>query len=616
MLWAITLGGAANFESGNAVGVTANGANVYVTGKAANGAQFGTQTLTTGNPNGEFFLLSVNGNNGQVAWLQHSLTTNGQSSEGFDLDVDPVGNVAVTGRVGQGNFSGQIANDPLQAFVGFYDPSGSIVWANFAVISNAQANLNRAVAVDDSGDVYAMGEFTESISWKGQTLALTLPGVTASYLMQFEALTGNLNWLNSPSASDSGPIYTNGLAANGSGAYFLQSGNTAVVNGAMRNVLWLGKVLKSGAIEWVQNSAGCTGLGVNAGLFGGLALGGDDAVYLTSVSGNGLVVSKYTQDTGAFRGEQLIGDQGSGGAVPLGIAADATGHTWVGGFFYGTVEFGQTSLPSTPTMPDGFLTKIVEGYITDVELPVAQVCKGSTVEVSFTASGYNDPNNVFTIEISDPNGDFGAPTVLGTVTGTKGAFVKDITFPDQLTDSPNYKIRVVSSSPTVTGKCNEFAVAVQDNITAEAGDDLQVCEDQTAFQIPSGQPLGGEWSGIGITDESGVFNALLAGVGKVTLRYTFQQGQCLASDTIVVEVLPFQDQFAITPDATIELCPGESDTLRVNSVPGAVFTWKKMGQIWSLPAIRSSLYANRAFIRCKSIRLVACFFPTIWWKWW
>ena len=80
-----------------------------------------------------------------------------------------------------------------------------------------------------------------------------------------------------------------------------------------------------------------------------------------------------------------------------------------------------------------------------------------------------------------------------------------------------------------------------------AGLDGYVCVDDT-IQVLIGNPLGGSWSGVGITSSSGDFNPGVAGVGIHTLTYYYLDSNgCDQIDTrdITVNALP-------TPDAGLD----------------------------------------------------------------
>jgi PKD repeat protein len=77
--------------------------------------------------------------------------------------------------------------------------------------------------------------------------------------------------------------------------------------------------------------------------------------------------------------------------------------------------------------------------------------RGSSIAVPIKVTGgcINNPANVYTLYLSDANGNFGAPTPIGTKTGFYTTFINGV-IPNGVTTSSNYKVRVTSSIPATT----------------------------------------------------------------------------------------------------------------------------------------------------------------------
>jgi hypothetical protein len=109
-------------------------------------------------------------------------------------------------------------------------------------------------------------------------------------------------------------------------------------------------------------------------------------------------------------------------------------------------------------------TLVAGGTISTGIISGAPFCIGSTVgeatTVSYSATGSFASGNIFTAELSDASGSFASPVAIGTLTssalsGTINAFI-----PAGTTTGTNYRIRVVSSSPTITGTDNGSNLSV------------------------------------------------------------------------------------------------------------------------------------------------------------
>jgi hypothetical protein len=74
--------------------------------------------------------------------------------------------------------------------------------------------------------------------------------------------------------------------------------------------------------------------------------------------------------------------------------------------------------------------------------------------------------------------------------------------------------------------------------TVDAGNNINACVNDNAFDITGFSPVGGMWSGVGIIDPiNGIFDPAIAGVGLHTVTYTYTDGNnCENSDDLVVNV--------------------------------------------------------------------------------
>jgi hypothetical protein len=94
--------------------------------------------------------------------------------------------------------------------------------------------------------------------------------------------------------------------------------------------------------------------------------------------------------------------------------------------------------------------------ITTGTLEVSEICVGSSLTVPFTTTG-NFNNAVFTAQLSSATGDFTTPTNLSPSGGISPLFV---TIPVDVPAGTNYRIRVVSTGPNVTGSESETILTI------------------------------------------------------------------------------------------------------------------------------------------------------------
>jgi Ig-like domain CHU_C associated len=82
---------------------------------------------------------------------------------------------------------------------------------------------------------------------------------------------------------------------------------------------------------------------------------------------------------------------------------------------------------------------------------INSLCAGSSFNVNFTTSGIFSPNNQFEVQLSDANGAFDNPIIIGS---SLSAGVVLCTLPMNISMGSTYKIRVVSTNQTFTGNTN------------------------------------------------------------------------------------------------------------------------------------------------------------------
>lgn len=137
--------------------------------------------------------------------------------------------------------------------------------------------------------------------------------------------------------------------------------------------------------------------------------------------------------------------------------------------------------------------------ITVDAIPTGILCANVQMELPYTASGTYNAGNTFTAELSDVNGSFATPTVLGSVVSTASGTIT-CTFPAGLSGN-GFQLRVNSSDPLemgvpTAGMLMEAPNAGVNSVASVCGNSIQ------AFPFLNGSPdMGGTWSihmGIGV----------------------------------------------------------------------------------------------------------------------
>lgn len=126
---------------------------------------------------------------------------------------------------------------------------------------------------------------------------------------------------------------------------------------------------------------------------------------------------------------------------------------------------------------------------TDV-LSGTKFCGGNTLNVPFTVAtnlptagtGPFNTGNVFTVQLSNANGSFSNPTVIGTLNGISASPIS-ATIPTLQAPGTGYRIRVVSSDPVIIGADNGVNLTVNGPISAMLTGPSTLCLNATGATI-------------------------------------------------------------------------------------------------------------------------------------
>jgi len=112
-------------------------------------------------------------------------------------------------------------------------------------------------------------------------------------------------------------------------------------------------------------------------------------------------------------------------------------------FSVNSFEFNGTTTCSSNTVTTGAITGA----------PFTVTCPSTTASgtVAFTSAGTFIAGNVYTAQLSNAAGSFASPTNIGTVTSTTNSGTINITIPGGAATGTGYKIRIMASTPSVTG---------------------------------------------------------------------------------------------------------------------------------------------------------------------
>jgi predicted rRNA methylase YqxC with S4 and FtsJ domains len=104
-------------------------------------------------------------------------------------------------------------------------------------------------------------------------------------------------------------------------------------------------------------------------------------------------------------------------------------------------------------------------------------CAGAALAVPFTVAGDFASGNVFSAQLSDANGSFTSPVIIGTLASTSSGTIA-ATLPATTPAGSGYRVRVVSSAPAVTGTPSSTP------LTVNAAPTLSGLPNQVVFTTP------------------------------------------------------------------------------------------------------------------------------------
>lgn len=193
-------------------------------------------------------------------------------------------------------------------------------------------------------------------------------------------------------------------------------------------------------------------------------------------------------------------------------------------------------------------------------------CPNNTISVPFTTTGKFFSGNIFKLELSDANGSFDNATVLGTVTATSSDAVT-AKLPTGLSASSNYRVRFTSTYPVFKGTPGP-AFTINALPVVDLADISGICKDASARTIEGGSPLGGTYSGDGISN--GKFNPTSTGTGSFNIKYTYTDNNgCTSYDSTKIQVfeLPVVN---LTTQAAV--CLDQTSILQGGSPIGGMYS--------------------------------------------
>lgn len=167
------------------------------------------------------------------------------------------------------------------------------------------------------------------------------------------------------------------------------------------------------------------------------------------------------------------------------LGIDKEGNLLFNGSVNGNNQFPllNDSLPRT-NYPYSFMVKVRDQTITRGEVVSGPYCAGDTLLIPYTTTGVFNNNNQFIAQLSNADGSFDDTTQiyeLGRITANKADTITGILPLFQVLSSPNYRIRIISTSPIVQSfyKLDSLKLLIYSKDKANPGGDLTICKGDT-----------------------------------------------------------------------------------------------------------------------------------------
>ena len=427
-LWAKKAGGT-DWDGGLGIAVDASG-NSYVTGYFADSAIFGSTTLT-GNEGDNIFVAKLD-SNGNWLWVKKAGGTGYDG--GLGIEVDASGNSYVTG-----DFSGTVtfgsttltSRGNSDIFVAKLDSSGNWLWAKKA--GGKGYDKGHGIAVDAVNNSYVTGIFEGSATFGSTTL---INKSSEYYYDIFIAkLDSSGNWLWAQNAGGTGSDWGNGIAVDASGNSYVTGyfdsdatfGSTTLTSNGGYDI-FVAKLDSSGNWLWAKNAGGTGtdwGNGIAVDASGNsyvtgyfLSTATFGDITLTSYGGTDIFIAKL-DSSGNWLWAKNAGRTGGEGN---GIAIDNNGNSYVTGILFCNDTDSATSENITSYESDESLN--IDIFVAKVHIPYYP--EG----VSIVEETYSIPVTVFGGDADRGTLDSFPPVPDPSATYKKFNFILDNSIPD------------------------------------------------------------------------------------------------------------------------------------------------------------------------------------------
>jgi len=201
---------------------------------------------------------------------------------------------------------------------------------------------------------------------------------------------------------------------------------------------------------------------------------------------------------------------------------------------------------------DSFTINVIMPVITP-SLNAVSLCAGASVKIPFTVSGEINSGNIFTAQLSDASGSFANAVTIGTLSSTSSDTINALIPASGIPDGNNYKVRILASSPAVTGSTSGgFRISSPAIEISSSDNDNNICAgSSTTLSATEG------FSAYAWSNGATTLSIIVSAAENISVTGTDSSGCFAASSSLTITVSDLPEAI-ITPGGATTFCPGGS----------------------------------------------------------
>lgn len=211
------------------------------------------------------------------------------------------------------------------------------------------------------------------------------------------------------------------------------------------------------------------------------------------------------------------------------------------------------------------------------------VCAGATLDIPFTLNDTCYTGNQFKAELSDKNGNFTSPVLIGTLNDSVSGTIT-ATIPSNTPSGSAYRVRIYSTNPVMMSTISPNPIVIyglpSSPVVASTGS-LELCQgvDSVILSTTAQSGVNYRWIKDGTTTVGNNSRTYVAkSAGTYTVEVSSSCDTLLSSNSKVVTVTSPAVSPDITASGAVDLCQGEKVILKVTKDPSCTYSWY-MGSI-------------------------------------